>query len=106
MQLLANRRGLGHGHGRSRLEVLRVGARVADAPDAGHGADGPQEIGEQRPDAPVSVAGQKPVTWRGERIAVEVQRIVDDYVRATYGGEPRAAHLDPDRKSISIKAHA
>ena len=60
----------------------------------------------ETPVAPVYVDGQKTVTLRGERIALEFQRIVDDYVRATYGGEPRAAHLDPDRKSISIKAHA
>jgi len=59
----------------------------------------------ETPVAPVYVDGQKTVTLRGERIALEFQRIVDDYVRATYGGEPRAAHLDPDRKSISIKAH-
>jgi (E)-4-hydroxy-3-methylbut-2-enyl-diphosphate synthase len=60
----------------------------------------------ETPVAPVYVDGHKTVTLRGERIAEEFQRIVDDYVRATYGGEPRAAHLDPDRKSISIKAHA
>jgi len=60
----------------------------------------------ETPVAPVYVDGQKTVTLRGERIALEFQRIVDDYVRATHGGEPRAAHLDPDRKSISIKAHA
>ena len=35
------------------------------------------------------VDGQKTVTLKGERIAEEFQQIVDDYVRTTYGGEPR-----------------
>jgi (E)-4-hydroxy-3-methylbut-2-enyl-diphosphate synthase len=56
------------------------------------------------PVAPVYVDGQKTVTLKGERIAEEFQRIVDDYVRATWGGEPRAAHLDPERRSIPLKA--
>ena len=56
------------------------------------------------PVAPVYVDGKKTVTLKGERIAEEFQRIVEDYVRATYGGEPRAAHLDPERKSITLKA--
>jgi len=46
------------------------------------------------------------VTLKGERIAEEFQKIVDDYVRATYGGEPRAAHLVPERRSITVKAVA
>ena len=45
----------------------------------------------ETPVAPVYVDGEKTVTLRGERIAEEFQAIVDDYVRATYGGEP------PDR---------
>jgi (E)-4-hydroxy-3-methylbut-2-enyl-diphosphate synthase len=56
------------------------------------------------PVAPVYVDGRKTVTLKGERIAEEFQQIVDDYVRATWGGEPRAAHLDPERRSISAKA--
>ena len=48
--------------------------------------------------------GEKTVTLKGDGIAAEFQRIVDDYVRATYGGEPRAAHLDPERRSIALKA--
>jgi (E)-4-hydroxy-3-methylbut-2-enyl-diphosphate synthase len=58
----------------------------------------------ESPVAPVYVDGQKTVTLRGARIAEEFERIVDDYVRATYGGEPRAAHLDPERKTIAVKA--
>jgi len=55
------------------------------------------------PVAPVYVDGQKTVTLKGERIAQEFEQIVDDYVRATYGGEPAAAHLRPERKSIAIR---
>ncbi len=55
----------------------------------------------ETPVAPVYVDGEKTVTLKGDNIAVEFQRIVDDYVRATYGGEPRAAHLTPEKKSIA-----
>jgi (E)-4-hydroxy-3-methylbut-2-enyl-diphosphate synthase len=58
------------------------------------------------PVAPVFVDGQKTVTLRGNRIAEEFQQIVADYVRATYGGEPAAPHLKPDKKSIAVKAVA
>jgi len=56
------------------------------------------------PVAPVFVDGQKTVTLKGERIAEEFQQIVSDYVRATYGGEPPAPHLKPDKRSIAVKA--
>jgi (E)-4-hydroxy-3-methylbut-2-enyl-diphosphate synthase len=39
----------------------------------------------ERPVAPVYVDGQKDVTLKGERIAEEFQRIVEDYVRTHYG---------------------
>jgi (E)-4-hydroxy-3-methylbut-2-enyl-diphosphate synthase len=55
------------------------------------------------PVAPVYVDGQKTVTLRGDAIAEEFQSIVDDYVRATYGGETPAAHLRPAKKSIAIR---
>ncbi len=58
------------------------------------------------PVAPVYVDGEKTVTLSGERIAEEFQVIVDDYVRARYGGEPPAAHLKPERKTLSVKAVA
>jgi (E)-4-hydroxy-3-methylbut-2-enyl-diphosphate synthase len=58
----------------------------------------------ESPVAPVYVDGEKTVTLRGDGIAAGFQRIVDDYVRATYGGEPRAAHLTPERKTIPVKA--
>jgi (E)-4-hydroxy-3-methylbut-2-enyl-diphosphate synthase len=60
----------------------------------------------ESPVAPVYVDGQKTVTLRGERIAEEFQQIVDDYVRATWGGEPRTAQLDPERRTISVKSLA
>jgi (E)-4-hydroxy-3-methylbut-2-enyl-diphosphate synthase len=56
----------------------------------------------ESPVAPVYVDGEKTVTLRGERIAEEFQQIVLDYVRATYGGEPRAAHLSPRQRIISL----
>jgi (E)-4-hydroxy-3-methylbut-2-enyl-diphosphate synthase len=58
----------------------------------------------ETPVAPVYVDGQKTVTLKGERIAEDFQRIVDDYVRATYGGEPAAAHLAPGPRTIAVKA--
>ena len=60
----------------------------------------------ESPVAPVYVDGAKTVTLKGERIAEEFQQIVDDYVRATYGGEPRSPALDPERRTISVKAVA
>jgi len=60
----------------------------------------------ETPVAPVFVDGQKTVTLKGARIAEEFQAIVDDYVRATYGGEARAAHLSPERRHIAVKAIA
>ena len=58
----------------------------------------------EAPVAPVYVDGQKTVTLKGERIAEEFGAIVDDYVRATYGGETPAPHLRPERKSIAVKS--
>ncbi len=55
------------------------------------------------PVAPVFVDGQKTVTLKGERIAEEFEAIVFDYVRATYGGEPAAPHLRPEKKWIGIR---
>ena len=37
------------------------------------------------PVAPVYVDGEKTVTLKGDRIAVEFQAIVEDYVRTRYG---------------------
>ena len=38
----------------------------------------------ESPAAPVFVDGKKTVTLRGDNIAAEFQRIVDDYVESTY----------------------
>ncbi len=58
----------------------------------------------ETPVAPVFVDGVKTVTLKGDRIAEEFQALVNDYVRATYGGEEPAPHLKPDRKTIHVKA--
>jgi (E)-4-hydroxy-3-methylbut-2-enyl-diphosphate synthase len=60
----------------------------------------------ETPVAPVYVDGEKTVTLKGDGIATEFQRIVDDYVRATYGGEARAAHITPERRTIAMKSIA
>ena len=57
----------------------------------------------ETPVAPVYVDGQKTVTLKGERIAEEFEQIVVDYVRATYGGEAKAASLLPQQKSVAIR---
>ncbi len=58
----------------------------------------------ESPVAPVYVDGVKTVTLKGERIAEEFQRIVEDYVLATYGGQPRTPALDPEKRTIPVKA--
>ena len=57
----------------------------------------------ETPVAPVYVDGQKTVTLKGDRIAEEFQALVDDYVRATYGGQERADALDPPTRTVPIK---
>ena len=57
----------------------------------------------ETPVAPVYVDGQKTVTLKGDRIAQEFEQLVVDYVRATYGGEPRTASLLPQQKTIAVK---
>jgi (E)-4-hydroxy-3-methylbut-2-enyl-diphosphate synthase len=56
------------------------------------------------PVAPVYVDGQKTVTLKGDNIAAEFEHIVADYVRSTYGGEPPAPHLRPEKRSIPIRS--
>ena len=59
----------------------------------------------ERPVAPVYVNGEKTVTLKGERIAVEFQAILDDYVARTYGNGRNAGDGSPgvERKTIPIK---
>jgi (E)-4-hydroxy-3-methylbut-2-enyl-diphosphate synthase len=55
----------------------------------------------ERPVAPVYVDGVKTVTLKGESIAEEFQRIVEEYVRTTYGpgGRGRRAAAVPPNES-------
>jgi len=48
----------------------------------------------ERPVAPVYVDGEKTVTLKGDTIAEDFQKIVEDYVRATYGQERAQAGTD------------
>jgi (E)-4-hydroxy-3-methylbut-2-enyl-diphosphate synthase len=57
----------------------------------------------ERPVAPVYVDGEKTVTLKGEGIAEEFQRLVEQYVRTTYGEGGRLRRGEP-RKAIPIKA--
>ncbi len=58
----------------------------------------------ERPVAPVFVDGEKTVTLKGETIADDFQKIVDDYVRSHYGAEGAAATVSKKSKTIPIKA--
>src|SRR5450830_1488557 len=60
----------------------------------------------ERPVAPVFVDGEKTVTLKGETIALDFQKIVDDYVRSHYGagGTPGAAAATKKSKTFPIKA--
>jgi (E)-4-hydroxy-3-methylbut-2-enyl-diphosphate synthase len=60
----------------------------------------------ETPVAPVFVDGQKTVTLKGERIAEDFERIVLDYVRMKYGGEPASPQLVPERRTLAVKAIA
>jgi (E)-4-hydroxy-3-methylbut-2-enyl-diphosphate synthase len=60
----------------------------------------------ERPVAPVYVDGEKTVTLKGETIAEDFQRLVDQYVRETYGPQGRLRREAPAaaRRQIPIKA--
>ena len=60
----------------------------------------------ETPVAPVFVDGQKTVTLKGDGIAEEFERIVQDYVRMKYGGEPASPELVPERRTVAVKAIA
>ncbi|MEO8136997.1 MAG: flavodoxin-dependent (E)-4-hydroxy-3-methylbut-2-enyl-diphosphate synthase [Betaproteobacteria bacterium] len=57
----------------------------------------------EAPVAPVFVDGQKTVTLRGETIAEDFERIVNDYVRSTYGGEPTTPPLRAEKRTIAVR---
>ena len=58
----------------------------------------------ERPVAPVFVDGEKTVTLKGETIAQDFQKIVDDYVRSHYGAGAASAAASKTPKTIPIKA--
>lgn len=60
----------------------------------------------ERPVAPVYVDGEKTVTLKGDRIAEDFKKIVDEYVALNYaeGGKNRVSH--ENRKIIKIKSVA
>ena len=55
----------------------------------------------ETPVAPVFVDGVKTVTLKGDHIAEEFQRIVDDYVRDHYGRRPQASG---ERNTIALSS--
>ncbi|MEK7361777.1 MAG: flavodoxin-dependent (E)-4-hydroxy-3-methylbut-2-enyl-diphosphate synthase [Pseudomonadota bacterium] len=58
----------------------------------------------ERPVAPVFVDGEKTVTLKGDTIAEEFKKIVDDYVRSHYGAG--AASVAASKKSTAIPTKA
>ena len=58
----------------------------------------------ERPVAPVYIDGVKTVTLKGDRIAEDFQRIVEEYVRATYGpgGKGRRESADHEETTKAI----
>jgi len=55
----------------------------------------------ERPVAPVYVDGVKTVTLKGDRIAEDFQRIVEEYVRATYGPGGKGRREDTEREDTT-----
>jgi len=58
----------------------------------------------ERPVAPVYVDGEKTVTLKGDQIAEDFQRIVEEYVRTTYGpgGRGRRGSVDHDETTKAV----
>jgi (E)-4-hydroxy-3-methylbut-2-enyl-diphosphate synthase len=57
----------------------------------------------ERPVAPVFVDGEKTVTLKGDSIAVDFQKIVEDYVRTRYAAGGKEA-VPKKPKTIPVKA--
>ncbi len=49
----------------------------------------------ERPSAPVYVDGEKVATLKGDGIAEQFKRMVDDYIEARYGDRSRLEEMDP-----------
>jgi (E)-4-hydroxy-3-methylbut-2-enyl-diphosphate synthase len=58
----------------------------------------------ERPVAPVFVDGEKTVTLKGDTIAQDFQKIIDDYVRSHYGAGGAAAAASKQSRTNPIKA--
>ena len=58
----------------------------------------------ERPVAPVFVDGEKTVTLKGENIARDFQKIVDDYVRSHYGAGAASVPAAKEPATIPTKA--
>src|SRR5215813_6306015 len=55
----------------------------------------------ERPVAPVYIDGVKTVTLKGDRIAEDFQRIVEEYVRATYGPGGKGRRENAEREETT-----
>jgi (E)-4-hydroxy-3-methylbut-2-enyl-diphosphate synthase len=55
----------------------------------------------ERPVAPVYVDGEKTVTLKGDGIAEDFQRIVEEYVRTTYGPGGKGRRDGADREATT-----
>jgi (E)-4-hydroxy-3-methylbut-2-enyl-diphosphate synthase len=58
----------------------------------------------ERPVAPVFVDGEKTVTLKGDAIAEDFKKIVDEYVRSHYGAKDAAGGAAATKKTFPIKA--
>ncbi len=92
-----------HYPGVETLQVAVMGCVVNGPGESKHANIGISLPGsDERPVAPVYVDGEKTVTLKGEGIAEEFQRLVDQYVRTAYGEGGRLRRKD-SRPSIPIK---
>jgi len=58
----------------------------------------------ERPVAPVFVDGEKTVTLKGDTIARDFQKIVDDYVRSRYAAGAASGAAAKRSRTFPIKA--
>ena len=54
----------------------------------------------------VTVGGGTPIVVQSMTNTDTADVAADDYVHATWDGEPRAPHLDPERRGIALKSLA
>ena len=79
--------------GVERLKVAVMGCIVNGPGESKHADIGISLPGNgESPAAPVFIDGEKAMTLRGDHIAQDFQRIVEDYIAARFGnGNPAAA---------------